>query len=268
MPEKESTRTVISRTSLLEKFVPVILVICVGLAFVVGVLWQKVSSLEAGATRIAGVNAGNGSGETPTDTNAVLPTNGKLSEAESKKVVAVNDKDRIRGSLDAEVFLIEYSDLECPFCKQFHGTAQRVVDEYEGKVTWAYRHFPLDMLHPKADKEAEGAECAYEQKGQDGFWAYVDQVFKVTPSNNGLDLETLPDIAEDAGLSKANFSSCLDSEKYKEEVERQYQEGVTAGVTGTPGNFIMNKKGEVWVVPGAVPFESLKGIIDEALLSS
>lgn len=253
------------RSSLLEKFVPVLLVISVGLAFVVGVLWQKVTTLETGGTRMAGVNAG--TGENLPGAGAGLPTSGKLSEEESKKVVAVNDKDRIKGSRDAEVFLIEYSDLECPFCKQFHATAKQAVDEYEGRVAWVYRHFPLDMLHSKADKEAEGAECAFEQKGLDGFWGFVDQVFKVTPSNNGLNLDDLPDIASDAGLNKISFTTCLDSGKYKEEVERQYQEGVTAGVTGTPGNFIMNKKGEVWVVPGAVPFESIKSTIEEALSS-
>jgi len=242
----------------LEKFIPVLLVITVALAFLVGVLWQKVSLLEGGkASNTALAPSDQGEGE----------VNGKLSEEQAKRVEKPNDKDRIRGSLDAEVFLIEYSDLECSFCKQFHPTAQQSVDEYDGRVTWIYRHFPLDTLHPKADKEAEGTECAFELGGQDGFWKLVDKIFEVTPSNNGLDLTKLPIYAGQVGLNQSNFKTCLDSGKYKGRVEEYYQSGITAGVKGTPGNFVMNKKGEVWVIPGAVPFETLKITIEEALKS-
>lgn len=248
----------LSRGSLFEKFVPILLVISVALAFLVGVLWQKVSFLEGGK--------GAKNTQAPGDL-APGGVNGKLSEDQAKKVEKPNDKDHIRGSLDAEVYLIEYSDLECPFCKQFHLTAQQAVDEYKDKVTWVYRHFPLDTLHPKADKEAEAAECAFELGGQDGFWKYVDKIFEVTPSNNGLDLAKLPTYAGQVGLNQSSFTSCLDSGRYADLVEEQYQGGITAGVTGTPGNFIMNKKGEVWIIPGAVPFETLKVTIDEALKS-
>lgn len=247
-----------SRGQLLEKFIPVLLIITVALAFLVGVLWQKVSLLERGKvsdTTLAPSEAGRGE------------VNGKLSEEQAGKVEKPSDKDRIRGSLDAEIFLIEYSDLECPFCKQFHLTAQQAVDEYDGKVTWVYRHFPLDTLHPKADKEAEAAECAFEQAGNDGFWNFVDKIFEVTPSNNGLDLTKLPTYAGQVGLNQSSFKTCLDSGRYEGRVEEHYQSGITAGVTGTPGNFIMNKKGEVWVIPGAVPFETLKLTIEEALKS-
>lgn len=242
----------------MEKFIPVLLVITVALAFLVGVLWQKVSLLEGGkASNTALAPSDQGGGE----------VNGKLSEEQAKKVEKVSDKDRVRGSRDAEVFIIEYSDLECSFCKQFHPTLQQVVDEYKGKVAWVYRHYPLDILHPKADKEAEAAECAFEIGGEDGFWKFIDKIFEVTPANNGLDLAKLPTYASQVGLNQTKFKTCLDSGKYKEEVERQYQSGLTAGVAGTPGGFVINKKGEVWSVPGAVPLETLKTTIEEALKS-
>ena len=249
-----------------KRFVPVLLVVAVILAFFVGILWQKVRNLEKGggtAVKTAGDAAG---------TKAVRPdVNGKLPEEQAKKVAGVSDDDHIRGAKDlsaragVQVYLIEYSDLECPFCKSFHPTAQLAVDEYRGKVAWVYRHFPLDTLHPKADKEAEAAECAAELGGNDGFWKFIDKIFEVTPSNNGLDPVKLPAYASQVGLDQTQFKTCLDSGKYAGKVEEQYQGGVTAGVTGTPGNFIMNKKGEVWVVPGAVPYENLKPIIEEAL---
>src|SRR3972149_9025209 len=114
MPEKSS-----SKMGLLEKFVPILLVITVILAGVVGALWQKVSTLEKGGTSLV------------TDTAAQPDASGKLAEADAKKVEKPGDKDHIRGSLDAQIFLIEYSDLECPFCKQFHLTAQQAIDEYQ-----------------------------------------------------------------------------------------------------------------------------------------
>ncbi len=242
----------------MEKFLPVLLVITVALAFLVGVLWQKVSLLEGGkasGTTLAPSDQGGGE------------ANGKLSEEQAKKVEKVSDKDHVRGSRSAEVFIIEYSDLECPFSKQFHLILQQSLDEYKGKVAWVYRHYPLDMLHSKADKEAEAAECAFELGGEDGFWKFIDKIFEVTTGNNTLDLAKLPTYASQVGLNQTKFKTCLDSGKYKDEVERQYQSGLTAGVAGTPGGFVINKKGEVWSVPGAVPLETLKATIEEALKS-
>jgi protein-disulfide isomerase len=242
---------------LLDKIAPVLLVATIGLAFAVGVLWQKVSNLEGGTagTKVAAEQAANNQ----------PPTNGKLSEDQAKKVAPVTDEDHLRGSKDAKVFLIEYSDLECPFCKTFHPTAKQIVDEYKGEVAWIYRHFPLDTLHPKARTEAIATECAFELKGNDGFWALADKIFEVTPSNNGLNLDDLPKLAGEVGLNQEEFKACLEAEKYKDKVEAQYQSGVTAGVTGTPSNFIMNEKGEVWSLPGAVDAATLKTTIDEAL---
>lgn len=90
----------------------------------------------------------------------------------------VAGSDYVRGNRNARIAMIEYSDLQCPFCKQFHPTAQRVIDEYKGQVLWVYRHFPLDQLHPIARKAAEGSECVGELAGENGFWKYVDAVFK------------------------------------------------------------------------------------------
>lgn len=241
-------------------FVPVLLVASIILAFFVGTLWQKVKNLEGGSQTISTGQPGSAAAPQP-------PTSGKLSSDQVSKISQVTEADHVRGSREAKVFLIEYSDLECPFCQRFHLTAQQAVDEYDGQVAWVYRHFPLDQIHSKADKEAEAVECAAEQGGNDGFWAYIDKIFEVTPSNNGLDLDDLPSLASQVGLDGGILESCLDSGKYKDHVESDYQSGLTAGVTGTPGSFIVNSKGDAWIVPGAVPYETLKVTIDEALQS-
>ncbi|MDP2664753.1 MAG: DsbA family protein [bacterium] len=178
----------------------------------------------------------------------------------SKVEFSITEADHVRGPFDAPVTIVEFSDLECPFCKAFHATVQQALDEYGDKVRWVYKHFPLDNLHPKADKEAEAAECAGELGGDDKFWEYIDRVFEVTPSNNGLDLALLPQIAKDLGLDEAAFKSCLDSGKYADRVEADYQQGVQAGVTGTPGSFVNGVP-----VKGAVPYAVLKSAIEEEL---
>jgi protein-disulfide isomerase len=173
---------------------------------------------------------------------------------------SVNADDYVRGNPDAPITIVEFSDLECPFCKRFHSTMQQALTEYGDQVRWVYKHFPIDQLHPKADKEAEAAECAGELGGNEKFWAYIDRVFEITPSNNGLDLTLLPQIAKGLGLDQKAFEDCLNSGKYAEKVERQYQEGVRLGVNGTPGSFV-----NAVPVRGAIPYENLKAIIDAEL---
>ena len=249
-----------SEKSTLERLVPILLLASIVLAFAVGVLWQKVTTLEQVSSGVAGAKVADAQ-DAPEAPPA--PPNGKLSAEQAERVPTVSDDDHKRGS--GTVYVIEYSDLECPFCKQFHSTLQDVMDEYEGKVVWVYRHFPLDMLHPKARVEAAATECAYEQGGNEAFWALTDKIYEVTPANNGLDLDDLPKLATEVGLDGAALQECIDSGKYDDKVEEQYQGGVAAGVTGTPGNFIIAENGDVWAMPGALPANSLAEIIEEAL---
>ncbi len=194
------------------------------------------------------------------------PPAGEPSQPQKVDVQGLRDNDHIRGKKSARILLIEYSDLECPFCKRFHPTAQQAVDEYNGQVAWVYRHFPLDQIHSKADKEAEATECAAELGGPDSFWKMADKIFEVTPSNNGLNLDDLPKLASQIGLDQNKFKTCLDSGKYAAYVEEDYQSGIKAGINGTPGNILLDTKtGKTVPIPGAVPFETLKSSIDSLL---
>lgn len=182
------------------------------------------------------------------------------------KIKEITKDDHIRGSFDAPVKIVEYSDLECPFCKKHHTVMQQIVDEYgEDKVAWVYKHFPLVSLHSKAPKEAEATECAAELGGNDGFWALTDKIFEVTPTNNGLDLETLPDLAAEVGLNKDDFKECLDSGKYAEKVQAEYEEAVAAGGQGTPYNVVVGPDGTTVPLAGAYPIEAFKEVIDSML---
>jgi len=197
---------------------------------------------------------------------AIAPTRNEIAPQPSGEIrlVAVTDKDWIRGKKNAKVSVVEYSDTECPFCKRFHPTMQRLIEEYPNDVNWVYRHFPLTSLHSKAIKEAEATECAGELAGNDGFWKYIDRLYEITPSNDGLDPAQLPQIAEDVGINREKFEECLNSGKYTQKVNDQAEEGVTAGAQGTPYSIIVVGDQKI-PVSGAVPFEQLKTIVDSAL---
>ena len=174
----------------------------------------------------------------------------------------VDKNDHIRGSEKASVTLIEYSDLECPFCKRVHPTLQQVMKDYDGKVRWVYRHLPLTSLHSKAVKEALAAECA---GAQDKFWEYIDIVYERTPSNNGLEESKLTEFATELTLDTNAFQKCLSDETYSERVQSDIDDAQQAGAQGTPYSLIIDKKGNVTPVSGALPYSEFKKSIDEAL---
>lgn len=92
-------------------------------------------------------------------------------------VPAVRSTDHIIGSPSAKVLMVEYSDFQCPYCKQFNSSVQQALSEYKDQIAFVYRHFPLLSLHPYAESLAEGSECATELGGQSKFWEYHDKVF-------------------------------------------------------------------------------------------
>ena len=184
-----------------------------------------------------------------------------------ENVSKIVKSDHIKGSVSAPVKIIEFSDMECPYCKTFHETMNRVMVEYgaEGKVAWIYRHFPLTNIHPSAILEAQASECAAELGGNDKFWAYIDRVFEITPSNNGLSTAQLPQIAAFVGLDVAKFNECLAADKYKDKISDHSQDAVNSGAQGTPYSVVITRRGEKLAINGALPYESVKQIIEQAL---
>lgn len=109
---------------------------------------------------------------------------GKDSADEQTVLAPVTEADHILGDVNAEVTIIEYSDLECPFCARFQETKNEIMTSYPGKVRWVMRHFPLSDIHPHAKSYAYAAECANELGGNDAFWSMTDYIFKNQPLKN------------------------------------------------------------------------------------
>lgn len=226
-------------------------------------------------------------------TKVEQPVQKKTTEAFN--VAGVTDSDSILGSKDADVVIVEYSDTECPFCKSFHTTIQRVMDAYgkENKVAWVYRYMPLDALHKKARKEAVAIECAKVQGGNDAFWKFTNAIYTKTTSNDTLPETELTKIAKELNLDMTKWSKCYTSDETASVVAAQEQTGKDAGVEGTPNNFLIFKKplsdkqianlvtafakypegilrisddGKIVNLGGAMPYNLMTLVIDNALL--
>jgi len=192
-----------------------------------------------------------------------------------ENVKLVSADDHIFGNPNAEIKIIEFSDMECPFCKRFHATMKQVINEYGDKVAWIYRHFPLEQLHPQAKKSAIASECATEIGGNNAFWRYLDQY---------MDLEEIvseasfSQIAENIGLNRNQFKTCLNSDKFNDKIDSYIQDAANSGAQGTPYSVIINKNNKKTSINGALPFEDfkdqygetqkgVKSLIEEALLN-
>ncbi len=231
--------------------------------FIAGLLVMAVpttyfATASGGANNRALANNTIPSAPTPSDQGAPqAPTVGT--------VKPVSNDDHYTGAKNAEVVLIEYSDTECPFCKRFHPSMLQLMKEYNGKVAWVWRHFPLSF-HPNAQKEAEATECAAEIGGNDVFWKYLNTVMERTEAGGtGFALDKLVPLAKELGLNEAKFKECLDTGKFAEKVAKDMKEGQAAGVDGTPGTILIAKDGRKALVPGAVPYEELKREVDALL---
>ncbi len=185
----------------------------------------------------------------------------------------ISGQDHLLGNPAAPVTVVEYSDLECPFCKNFHATMHQIMegsngtDGYgvSGKVAWVYRQFPLAQLHPKAPSEANASECVAELGGNEAFWHYIDKIFANTPSNNGLDPTLLPKWAGELGVSASAFDACVKSERQVKRIQEDGADAVAAGGQGTPYSVVITKSGKTFVINGAQPYAETKKIIDQAL---
>src|SRR5512133_1749105 len=171
-------------------------------------------------------------------------------------VPEVTDADHIRGKADAKVTIIEYSDFQCPYCQRHTDTIKQTLTAFPNDVRVVFRHFPLTSIHPFAQKAAEASECANKQ-GK--FWDMHDQLFVLSASDAGLSIDGMKKIASDLKLDTNAFNTCLDSGETAAIIDASAVGGSSAGVTGTPANFV---NGEL--MEGALPFDTFKQAIQQA----
>jgi protein-disulfide isomerase len=168
------------------------------------------------------------------------------------------------GSANAPLTLIEYTDYQCPFCRQFQtATYEEIKKNYidTGKLRFVSRDFPLDM-HDNAPRAALAARCAAEQ-GK--FWE-LREVMIVNA--NQLQLSNLQTYAADLNLDVDKFSACVTSEKYKADVAKDLAEGHAAGVSGTP-TFVLGRMTDGSIdgvrIVGALPYATFEAKVQSLI---
>ncbi len=214
------------------------------------------AALIAGAIIFSGMQK-----NTPAPTaNTNTPTAQVTPEAD---VPPITKDDHIKGNPNAAIVIVEYSDYDCPYCKNFHDTMNKIMADYgaTGKVAWVYRHFPIPQLHPNAQKIAEASECVAELGGNDAFWKFSDSVFGERSTNAPTDMTKLPEFAVNAGVDKDAFNACFSEGKHKATVEESIASAKTLGVRGTPHSFLIagDQQG---VINGAQQYATVKQMID------
>jgi protein-disulfide isomerase len=220
--------------------------------FVVGSMWTENQILKSGgAGRSAGAPAA-GQPDQPAPPSQDLS---KLPEV-SADDYSIGDPSK------AKVTIVEYSDMNCGFCQRFHPTMKSIVNEYGDQVAWVYRH--LTVLN--SVKQAEAAECAGKLGGSTAFFNYVDAYFEnVTGTPDASNPDRLPALAQDLGLNQARFTQCLESGEMAAKVAAQSGGAQSMGITGTPGSVIVVGGEGVEMIPGALPLDDVKAMVDRYL---
>ena len=188
--------------------------------------------------------------EQPAAQPAALPA-----AAGEARLVRVETEGRpSRGSADAAVVIVEFTDYACPFCRRHaDSTLTPLLRQYGDRIRYVVRNYPIPSLHPDAPAAAEAAECAADQ-GR--FWPYHDRLFQLP----GHDRASLVSLAREVGLDGRRFARCLDSGEKAAVVARDMRDGAAAGVTGTPTFFVNGRP-----VEGYVPVATFTRLIDEIL---
>jgi len=160
------------------------------------------------------------------------------------------------GNADASVTIIAFIDFECPYCRAAYNDFEQIRDQYGPAVNIVFKHFPVSQIHPHAAQAALAAQCAHEQNA---FWEYYRLLFE----KQQLSDDALLSYAHRLNLNEETFSSCLATNKYINEINQDLQDGINAGVRGTPTYLLNNQR-----IEGVTKLESWQNLIVEELQKS
>lgn len=164
----------------------------------------------------------------------------------------------VYGNPKAGTTIVEFSDFQCPFCSQLHGTLAQIVDQSNGTINWEYRHFPLP-IHENAPRAALAAECIAELKGHEKFFDFAKVLME---SQDSLTKEFLASKAQEFGISETDFLACVDSQRTKDAVSKDSQVARSLGGNGTPFSVIEFKDGTTKSVSGALPLAQWESFLN------
>lgn len=240
-------------TMLSENFLIVLLVLITFVGgFFVGSIWTENEMLRSGV-RPTGIVDGNFPSQLPND----------MPEPQIDRLPEITSADHIFGNPDAQIVIVEYSDMNCPFCRRFHPTMKEIVERFEGQVAWVYRHFAFQTQ--ESSDAAVVSECIADTKGNDAFWEYLDVLFEEADLAGRLSRAMIVESAVAVGLTEAQANDCISNPEYQAIVAAQRDGGAGAGVTGTPASILVDGGEPQEFISGALPIEQLISTVEKYL---
>ena len=146
--------------------------------------------------------------------------------------------DHVRGSVNAPITVVEYGDFECPYTGMAYPVIKELMRQFNEKIYFVYRNFPLNNIHPHAQHAAEAAEAA---AAQDKFWQMHDYLFE---HQKALDDNHLLEYAQNVGLNIDRFNKEMSGHVYTPSINKSLKSGIDSGVEGTPTFFINGERYE------------------------
>lgn len=242
--------------SLLMPLALIISTIIFSISFVIGMGRVDIGTVSTKGTTVAGADDSAGAADAGAGTGTV-----------TAGVTSIDD-DPIKGDRDAKVFIVEFSDYECPYCAAFYNeTEGQIIENYvnSGDVAFVYRDLPLSF-HPYAQPQAEAAECIRAQSNDETYWEAHDAIFD---RGGQLENDELVALGGELGVDEGELSDCIENGDMTEEVNADASDASAAGVSGTPGFIVgtIDDDGVVTgeVISGAQPYSVFETAIEKYL---
>jgi len=231
-------------------------------------LWRDllipVSIVLAGACVGLGLYFGGGAGSAPAQQLAAEPQQPAAPADTSDQIAEVTSADHLKGSLDAPIKIVEFSDFDCPFCSRFHDAMNQIVQNNDD-VAWVYRHFPLEGLHPQARSVSIASECVANVGGEEAFWQFTDGYFEARGNRDATPHgQLISQLATDAGVDQVAFTRCFENQETNALVQEDIDNAIATGGRGTPWSIIIGPTGKTYQLNGAQPAAVIQQLIQVA----
>jgi protein-disulfide isomerase len=192
----------------------------------------------------------------------VIPAGGDITLLRS-----VDESDHIIGSPSAPVKIIEYSDIDSSYSKAFQPTLEQAMSEYAagGKVAWVYRHLPLVDQHANSEEHAEAAECMASLGGPTMFMRFISALNSQAPGSLEFSPNNYDVVVQSLGILPEGFNACLSARTFQKKVANDFSNGLAIGAGGSPFTVIAVQGQKPITIDGAIPYASLKKIIDTSI---
>lgn len=160
------------------------------------------------------------------------------------------------GPATARVTIVEFADLQCPYCRAAVYPVRQLLAAYPNDVRLVFRHFPITSVHPLAETLANASMCAHDQ-GK--FWPLHDRLYQAQDS---LSYDTLISLARSVGIDIDRMERCMKSGTFANAIKQDFTDAVALGGRGTPTWIVNGEK-----IEGALPFETWKTLVEDLLKS-